>query len=85
MEYPIEIKGKTIKQVRKLNLSGKNLKFIPDNVFQYTNLEKLDLSKNRIEIIPKEILKLRKLRQLKYCTLQILDLIKCQVQGSKLT
>lgn len=50
MEYPIEIKGKTIKQVRKLNLSGKNLKFIPDNVFQYTNLEKLDLSKNRIEI-----------------------------------
>ena len=46
MEYPIEIKGKTIKQVRKLNLSGKNLKFIPDNVFQYTNLEKLDLSKN---------------------------------------
>lgn len=62
MEYPIEIKGKTIKQVRKLNLSGKNLKFIPDNVYQYTNLEKLDLSKNRIEIIPKEILKLRKLR-----------------------
>ena len=64
MEYPIEIKGKTIKQVRKINLSGRNLKFIPDNVFQYTNLEKLDLSNNRIEIIPNDILKLRKLRTL---------------------
>lgn len=64
MEYPIEIKGKTIKQVRKINLSGRNLKFIPDNVFQYTNLEKLDLSNNRIESIPNDILKLRKLRTL---------------------
>ena len=64
MEYPIEIKGKTIKQVTKLNLSHKNLKTIPDNVFQYTNLEKLDLSYNRIEVIPQEILKLKKLRTL---------------------
>ena len=62
MEYPIEIKGKTIKQVKKLNLSGKNLKVIPQNVYQYTNLEKLDLSNNRIETIPSDILKLRKLR-----------------------
>lgn len=52
MEYPIKIKGKTIKQVTKLNLSHKNLKTIPDNVYQYTNLEKLDLSYNRIEVIP---------------------------------
>lgn len=64
MEYSIDIKGKTIKQVRKINLSGRNLKFIPDNVFQYTNLEKLDLSKNLIESIPNDILKLRKLRTL---------------------
>ncbi len=64
MEYPIEIKGKTIKQVTKLNLSNKNLKTIPNNLYQYTNLEKLDLSKNRITSIPKDILKLRKLRTL---------------------
>ena len=57
MEYPIKIKGKTIKQVTKLNLSHKNLKTIPDNVYQYTNLEKLDLSYNRIEVIHQEILK----------------------------
>lgn len=62
MEYPIEIKGKTIKQVKKINLSGKNLKKNPDNVYLYTNLEKLDLSYNRISSIPSEILKLRKLR-----------------------
>lgn len=64
MEYPIEIKGKTIKQVKKINLSHKNLKRIPDNVYSYTNLEKLDLSYNRISSIPCDILKLRKLRTL---------------------
>lgn len=64
MEYPIKIKGKTVKQVKKLNLSHKNLKTIPDNVYQYANLEKLDLSYNRIEVIPQEILKLKKLRTL---------------------
>ena len=84
MEYPIEIKGKTIKQVRKLNLSGKNLKFIPDNVYQYTNLEKLDLSKNRIEIIPKEILKLRKLRTLDLAFNQIKNLQSAVFQLPKL-
>ena len=62
MEYPIEIKGKTIKQVTKLNLSGKDLKEIPENVYDYTNLEKLDLSHNQIASIPQAILKLRKLR-----------------------
>ena len=84
MEYPIEIKGKTIKQVRKLNLSGKNLKFIPDNVYQYTNLEKLDLSKNRIEIIPKEILKLRKLRTQDLAFNQIKNLQSAVFQLPKL-
>ena len=84
MEYPIEIKGKTIKQVRKLNLSGKNLKFIPDNVYQYTNLEKLNLSKNRLEIIPKEILKLRKLRTLDLAFNQIKNLQSAVFQLPKL-
>lgn len=40
MEYPIKIKGKTIEQVTKLNLSHKNLKTIPDNVYQYTKSRK---------------------------------------------
>lgn len=74
MEYPIEVKGKTIKQVKKLNLSGKNLKVIPQNVYQYTNLEKLDLSNNRIETIPSDILKLRKLRTLDLAFNQIKSL-----------
>jgi len=74
MEYPIEIKGKTIKQVTKLNLSNKNLKTIPDNLYQYTNLEKLDLSKNRITNVPKDILKLRKLRTLDLAFNQIKEL-----------
>ena len=64
MEYPIKIKGKTVRQVKKLNLSGNNLKCIPDNVYEYSNLEKLDLSNNRITEIPCDILKLRKLRTL---------------------
>ena len=57
MKYPIEIKGKTNKQVTKLNLSGRGLKEFPENVFEYSNLTKLVLSNNRIKVIPKEILK----------------------------
>lgn len=38
------VKGKTIKQVKKLNLSGQNLTEIPAYVFEYTNLTKLVLS-----------------------------------------
>lgn len=64
MNYPIEIKGKTKKQVTKLNLSGRNLKVFPENIFEYTNLTKLVLGNNRIKVIPKEILKLKKLRVL---------------------
>lgn len=64
MIYPIEIKGKTKKQVTKLNFSGKNLTVFPENVFDYPNLTKLVLSNNRIKVIPKEILKLKKLRVL---------------------
>lgn len=64
MKYPIEIKGKSIKQVTKLNLSGKNLSVFPENVFDYSNLTKLVLSNNRIKVIPKDILKLKKLKVL---------------------
>ena len=64
MKYPIKIKGKTVKQVTKLNLSGLGLKEFPENLFEYTNLTKLVLSNNRIKVIPKEILRLRKLRVL---------------------
>ena len=64
MKYPIKIKGKTEKQVTKLNLSGLGLKEFPENLFEYTNLTKLVLSNNRIKVIPKEILKLKKLKVL---------------------
>ena len=64
MRYPIKIKGKTIKQVTKLNLSGLGLKEFPENLFEYINLTKLVLSNNRIKAIPKEILKLKKLNVL---------------------
>ena len=62
MNYPIEITGKTTKQVTKLNLSNLGLTEIPENVFLYTNLTKLTLSGNQIRNIPKDILKLRKLK-----------------------
>ena len=58
------VKGKTIKQVKKLNLSGQNLTEIPAYVFEYTNLTKLVLSRNGISKIPKEIAKLKKLEVL---------------------
>lgn len=58
------VKGKTIKQVKKLNLSGLNLTEIPAYIFEYTNLTKLVLSRNRICKIPKEIAKLKKLEVL---------------------
>lgn len=58
------VKGKTPKQVKKLNLSGKNLTEIPSFVFEYTNLTKLVLSRNAIRRIPKEIASLRKLEVL---------------------
>lgn len=64
MIYAINIKGKTKKQVTKLNLSGKNLSVFPENVFDYPNLTKLVLSNNRIKVIPKDILKLKKLKVL---------------------
>lgn len=64
MIYPINIKGKTKKQVTKLNLSDKNLTVLPENVYEYPNLTKLVLSNNKIKVIPKDILKLKKLKVL---------------------
>ena len=64
MKYEIEIKGKTKKQVTKLNLSGCGLTEFPENLFDYPNLTKLVLSNNRIKTIPKEILTLKKLKVL---------------------
>ena len=64
MKYEINIKGKTKKQVTKLNLSGWGLKEIPENVFEYPNLTKLVLSNNKIKTIPKEIQQLKKLKVL---------------------
>lgn len=64
MIYPIEIKGKTKKQVTKLNLSGLGLTEFPENIFEYPNLTKLVLSNNRIKSIPKELLTLKKLKVL---------------------
>ena len=64
MKYDIKIKGKTKKQVTKLNLSGCGLTDFPENIFDYPNLTKLVLSNNRIKVIPKEILNLKKLKVL---------------------
>jgi len=64
MEKRSIVKGKTVKQVRKLNLSGQGLKEIPSYVFEYTNLTKLILSHNFISKIPQEISRLKKLEVL---------------------
>jgi len=64
MIYPIEVKGKTKKQVTKLNLSGLGLTAFPENIFEYTNLTKLVLCNNKIKTIPKEIQCLKKLEVL---------------------
>lgn len=72
MNCEINIKGKTKKQVTKLNLSGCGLVEFPKNIFEYTNLTKLVLSNNKIKTIPKEILVLKKL--------QVLDLANNEIK-----
>lgn len=64
MNNLIDISGKTVKQVTKLDLSSKGLKSIPDSIFQFTNLTKLILRNNEISNIPKDILKLKHLKVL---------------------
>jgi hypothetical protein len=60
----IDIKGKTYKQITKLDLSRKSLTTFPREVLQCTNLRKLILSNNQISKIPKDILVLKKLKVL---------------------
>lgn len=72
MKYEIIIKGKTKKQVTKLNLSGCGLTEFPESIFEYPNLTKLILSNNKIKTIPKEILVLKKL--------QVLDLANNEIK-----
>lgn len=60
----IDVPGKTLKQITKLNLSRLDLKEVPEDIFLCTNLTKLDLSHNQICRIPKEIEKLKKLKVL---------------------
>lgn len=64
MINPLTIKGKTKKQVTKLNLSGQGLTVFPENIYDYPNLTKLILSNNKITTIPKEIFTLKKLKVL---------------------
>ena len=67
------VKGKTVKQVRKINLSNRGLTEIPADVFLHTNLTKLVLSRNTIKRIPKEIANLKKL--------EVLDLAYNQIDS----
>lgn len=50
--------------VRYLSLKHKKLKKLPPEIFQFRNLEILDVSKNKLEEIPEDIEKLSKLREL---------------------
>lgn len=85
MIYPIEIKGKTKKQVTKLNLSGLGLTEFPENIFEYPNLTKLVLSNNRIKSIPKELLTLKKLKVLDLANNEIAILQSSVFKMPKLT
>ncbi|SHE67344.1 Leucine Rich Repeat [Bacteroides luti] len=60
----IEVKGKTYKQITKLDLSNRNLTEVPQEIFQCINLRKLILSNNLINNIPPQIVSLRKLKVL---------------------
>lgn len=68
----ILIRAKTNTQITSLNLSGKGLKQIPQEVFSCTNLKKLNFSNNNLSEIPKEITKLTKL--------EVLDLSQNQLR-----
>lgn len=51
-------------RITSINLSGKNLTEIPDEVFAHKNLRKLKLSKNQIKQVGNDIIKLKRLRVL---------------------
>lgn len=52
------------KNISKLDLSNKNLKVFPSQIFELKNLKKLNLSGNKISIVPKEIESLKYLESL---------------------
>lgn len=60
-------------EVIRLNLKGKKLKTVPDEVFLLTNLQELNLKKTRIEKLPAQIGLLSQL--------QILDLSKNSIES----
>lgn len=60
----IEIPGKTLKQITKLDLSNKDLVEFPEDLFECINLRKLILSHNKLTYIPKKINVLKKLKVL---------------------
>lgn len=60
----IDIPGKTLKQITKLDLSNKDLVEFPEDLFKCTNLRKLILSHNKLTHIPKQINVLKKLKVL---------------------
>lgn len=53
-----------LEQVRKLDLSGKDLSVIPDEVFLLPNLETLDLNNNKFVALPESIERLSSLRHI---------------------
>lgn len=55
---------KTPEAVKFLNLSGKGLTAVPASVIKLVNLEKLNLSNNKISVLPKELSGLKKLKSL---------------------
>lgn len=50
--------------VKSLNLSGKGLTYLSENISLLTNLERLNLSQNNLTSLPKGLFKLKKLKTL---------------------
>lgn len=53
-----------LRQLRKLDLGGNQLTALPDDMFDLTDLEELDLCQNVLAILPPAVGKLRKLKKL---------------------
>lgn len=69
-------------QVIKLELRKKGLKVFPKEIFQFTNLQYLDLSKNKITEVPEDI---GKLKSLQYFSIARNNLIEFPIQLGELT
>ncbi|MES2410169.1 MAG: leucine-rich repeat domain-containing protein [Bacteroidota bacterium] len=73
------------KFISKLDLSNRNLKSIPEEVFSLKNLKKLNLSNNKIKDIPSEISNLKNLEVLDISNNHILNFYAkiCQLKKLK--